>query len=470
MSETSQAIKVGARPLSMSLSDWRAILLLVDVALLNIALMTVAWWRLDHPWGLSGMRRNPEWYLLLTLIWLLIARVLHIYHLRQPARLGRSLSAVIAPWIGLLALYLAIPYATPPVLQSRLTTFLFAGACLGALVIGRVTKVAVLSRPRFRRRILIIGSGEETGELMEAIREHGHSGYKIAGKLGTEMVPDAGLLLLGGFADLPEVLNRYRISDAVVSTTPAADEQRLVETVLDCRERGIEVALIPDLYEQLTGRVSLQRLSVQNLALLLPPAGEQPRLYEAAKRLIDLTIGLAGLVLLAAVSIIIIPLILLDHRGPIFIRQRRVGRGGRAFTLWKFRTMVPNAEENGPRWAVEDDSRVTTIGWLLRKTHLDELSQAINLVTGEMSFIGPRPERPEFVADLERVVPFYRARHAVKPGITGWAQVNYPYGASVDDARIKLQYDLYYIKHASLSLDVQIAIGTIGLVLALRGR
>lgn len=471
MSETSQAINVGTRRLSLSPSDWQAILLTVDVVLLNIALMSVTWWRLDQPAGWSGIRGNPEWYLLLTLIWLLVAGVLHVYHLRQPAHLGRSLSGVIAPWFGLLGLYLAIPYVTPPMLHSRLTTLLFAGACLGALSIGRIAKVAVLSRPRFRRRILIIGSVEETEELLKAIREHGHSGYRVAGTLGAEsMSPEAELPLLGRLADLPDVLSRYRISDVVTSATPNAEEEELVDAVLDSRELGIEVTLIPDLYEQLTGRVSLQRLSVQNLAFLLPRAGEQPRLYEVAKRLIDLAIGLAGLAILAVVSIVIIPLILLDHWGPIFIQQRRIGRGGRAFTLRKFRTMVPNAEEDGPRWAVEDDSRVTTIGWLLRKTHLDELSQAINLVTGEMSFIGPRPERPEFVAELERVVPFYRARHAVKPGITGWAQVNYPYGASVDDARIKLQYDLYYIKHASLSLDAQIAIGTIGLVLALRGR
>jgi lipopolysaccharide/colanic/teichoic acid biosynthesis glycosyltransferase len=169
---------------------------------------------------------------------------------------------------------------------------------------------------------------------------------------------------------------------------------------------------------------------------------------------------------------LLVPLVALaikiESPGPVFYRQDRIGQGGRVFRLYKFRTMVPHAEPHGPQWAQEDDARVTRVGRVLRRLHLDELPQALNLLRGEMSLIGPRPERPEFVSELEGVISFYRARHAVRPGITGWAQVNYRYGRSVEDALIKLQYDLYYIKHASVVLDAVIFVRTLGRVLSLR--
>jgi lipopolysaccharide/colanic/teichoic acid biosynthesis glycosyltransferase len=203
---------------------------------------------------------------------------------------------------------------------------------------------------------------------------------------------------------------------------------------------------------------------------VLPADRDLNRVYLLLKRLLDLIIGLAG----SALTAILLPAVALALRlegpGPILYRQTRIGRGGRRFVLLKFRTMVPDAEANGPQWAQEDDSRVTRVGHVLRLFHLDEVPQAINLLKGEMSFIGPRPERPEFVERLAREIPFYRARHAMRPGVTGWAQVNYRYGRSTADALVKLQYDLYYIKHCSLFLDTLILVRTLGMVLTLRNR
>jgi len=167
---------------------------------------------------------------------------------------------------------------------------------------------------------------------------------------------------------------------------------------------------------------------------------------------------------------VIAPLLWLDSPGSLLLRQTRVGRGGREFLMWKLRTMVPDAERHtGPQWAADDDPRVTRVGRILRKTRLDEAPQLINVLRGEMSLIGPRPERPEFVSELSQTIPFYRTRHVIKPGITGWAQVRYEYGNSEADALVKLQYDLYYIRHRSLALDVVILLRTVGIVLTLRG-
>jgi lipopolysaccharide/colanic/teichoic acid biosynthesis glycosyltransferase len=162
--------------------------------------------------------------------------------------------------------------------------------------------------------------------------------------------------------------------------------------------------------------------------------------------------------------------IALDCPGPVFYRQVRSGRGGRQFQVWKLRTMVPNAEEEGkPQWATEEDERVTRVGRILRKTRLDELPQVINVMRGEMSIVGPRPERPEFIEELQERIPFYRTRLTIKPGLTGWAQIFYGYGSTVEDALIKLQYDLYYIRHWSLWLDLYVILKTVGVVLTLRG-
>jgi len=211
----------------------------------------------------------------------------------------------------------------------------------------------------------------------------------------------------------------------------------------------------------------------RNLHAVLPidEGNAAERLFWPCKRVMDLLVGACFLVILGLLT----PLVALGNRldspGPLFYRQTRVGRGGRLFQVIKFRSMRPDAEgDTGAVWAVADDPRITGVGRWLRKSRLDELPQVINVLRGEMSMVGPRPERPEFVDDLARQIPFYRARHAVKPGITGWAQVRFGYGNTVDDARTKLEYDLYYVRHASFYLDSLIALKTVGVIFKLQGK
>jgi exopolysaccharide biosynthesis polyprenyl glycosylphosphotransferase len=195
-----------------------------------------------------------------------------------------------------------------------------------------------------------------------------------------------------------------------------------------------------------------------------------PTFYLLTKRITDIVLGLVGLIGLVLLFPIIALAIYLDSPGPIFYRQERSGKGGKTFNVFKFRSMIPNAETQGKAvWATKDDPRVTHVGKFLRRTRLDELPQVINVLFGDMSIVGPRPERPQFIEQLQESIPFYRARLSVKPGLTGWAQVKYRYGSSVEDALMKLQYDLYYIKHQSLLLDALVILRTVKVVLTFKG-
>jgi exopolysaccharide biosynthesis polyprenyl glycosylphosphotransferase len=244
----------------------------------------------------------------------------------------------------------------------------------------------------------------------------------------------------------------------------------VVQALLEWQERGIAVVPMTTEYEQLLMRVPVSHLPE---GWMFTSLSEWVRARDASnvlKRTIDVVGGAVGCILLVALTPLIAAAIRLDSRGPIFYPQTRLGVAGRRFRVLKFRTMRHDAEDEGPRWAAADDPRVTRVGRWLRRCRLDELPQVLNVLRGEMSLVGPRPERPEFVEGLEKSVPGYRARLMVRPGLTGWAQVNANYAASADDATLKLEYDLYYIKHRSFLFDAWILLKTAGTVLALRGR
>jgi exopolysaccharide biosynthesis polyprenyl glycosylphosphotransferase len=275
--------------------------------------------------------------------------------------------------------------------------------------------------------------------------------------------------VLGGGDALTALVEREGISELIL----AAEELRgpLLERLLECQEAGVDIVPMATVYEQ-----TLQRLPIEYLERdwLFRSYAEAVRAKDSSrlvKRLVDVLAGTAGSLAFVLLAPFIALVIWLDSGRPIFYSQRRVGRGGREFRLLKFRTMVPDAEANGQaQWAGPSDPRTTRVGRFLRRTRLDELPNFLSVFRGDMSLVGPRPERPEFVATLEREVPFYRARLMARPGLTGWAQVNYPYGDSIEDAAAKLEYDLYYLKHRSFVFDVWIIARTVGTVLTFRGR
>jgi sugar transferase (PEP-CTERM system associated) len=264
-------------------------------------------------------------------------------------------------------------------------------------------------------------------------------------------------------------LKRQRIWGIVVADAPGTiDPPQPTRFLLDCKLRGVPVLSEAGFCEQHLGRVDLDSLTVPTL--LFADGFANARLSNAAKRVLDTAVALLLLLLTLPLMIITAVLVRLDSPGPVLYRQTRVGLHGETFTLLKFRSMAIDAEAGGaPRWATQQDPRITRVGNIIRPMRIDELPQLINVLRGEMSLIGPRPERPQFVDELARIIPFYRERAYVKPGITGWAQVNFPYGASVEDAVQKLSYDLYYVKNRSLLLDLLILLATIRVILFREG-
>lgn len=458
----------------LHLSERKALLGIIDLVLVNIVMMGVGAWRLHEPWGSMAILRHPFWYVLLNATWLVVALLLDAYNLRrssQPAQ-GMLVGTGTALLAGLV--YLSIPYVTPPLLASRLSAFGFLVAVGGAVGLWRGVYAAVLSQQPFRSRVLIVGAGWSGQTILEAIHTYAPAEYQVLGFLDDDPVKQGtvveGVPALGTRRDLLKVAESIGATEVIVAITHADRmDAELFQAIMDCRERGIQVTQMTTLYEQLTGRVAVEHVG-QNLHVILPLSPSPTRLYYGMKWMLDMVFGFLGLV----ATCVLLPFVLLglwiEDGGALFYRQIRLGQSGRTFTLTKFRTMSVNAESDGPQWAQEGDARVTRVGRILRRLHLDEVPQALSILRGDLSFIGPRPERPEFVAQLEKQIPFYRARLAIKPGITGWAQVNFHYGGSVEDALIKLQYDLYYVKHQSLWLDLLILIKTTGIVLAFRGR
>ena len=280
----------------------------------------------------------------------------------------------------------------------------------------------------------------------------------------------AGRQVLASSARLLELAEELCIDEIVVAVT---DPHRICPALLDalvrCWEHGISVVPMPLYFEEATGALPVEHVGQNLFALVGHQNALLQRLWGLAARLIDIAVGAVGLLLLALLAPFLALAIWLDCPGPIFYRQKRVGRSGQVFWLTKFRSMIPHAEGNGAVWAKKNDDRVTRVGRFMRKTRLDELPQSWNLLVGNMALVGPRPERPEFMPELDKLLPYYAIRHSVKPGLTGWAQVCYRYGNSVDDALMKLQYDLYYVKHRGPVLDAMIILRTIRVVLQMQG-
>jgi sugar transferase (PEP-CTERM system associated) len=274
--------------------------------------------------------------------------------------------------------------------------------------------------------------------------------------------------VIGTVEDIPSIVRARGVDRVVVSLTDARGRlpmDKLLEMKLD---RGVAFDHLASVYETYTGKIAIENLRPS--WLIFSEGFRTSHLFQATKRALDATFASIGLLLLSPVILLVAALVKLTSPGPALYHQRRVGQHGRLFTVHKFRSMKEDAEsETGAVWATSGDARVTTIGGFLRRTRLDELPQLWNVLVGDMSLVGPRPERPEFVAELTRQIPYYGLRHGAKPGLTGWAQVRYTYGASVEDAVEKLQYDLFYLKHCAITFDLIILFSTIKTVLLSRG-
>ena len=318
----------------------------------------------------------------------------------------------------------------------------------------------------FKRRVLILGAGKLACDLYHALNFRPTRQYQVVGLLDKEHGHCAAGLntpsVIGTYDRLFEMVERYQIQLIAV----CLDDRRAllpVQALLDIKTMGLDVVDGHQLYEEATGRLSIDQLKPS--ALIFSTGFRRRTIAMVFKRVFDVLCATVSLIVLLPLFCLIGVLVKMDSPGPILYRQVRVGLMGQPYMIWKFRSMRNDAEKSGPRWAQPDDPRVSRIGWWLRKTRLDELPQLINVLKGEMSLVGPRPERPVFVQELRSQIPYYDIRHTVKPGITGWAQTKFRYGASAEDAHTKLQYDLYYVKNMTFALDVRILVETIRVVL-----
>jgi sugar transferase (PEP-CTERM system associated) len=345
----------------------------------------------------------------------------------------------------------------------------FAAALAGSLLVRAAFHRWNESRV-FSSRVLVLGTGSRVMKIAEyAARNPNHQviGY-VALEPAKHYIPLPHLLPMQPGESLLSVVEKHAIDQIVVAVRDRRGGALPVQQLLECKMRGIKIVELPTFIEREYRQVLLESLNPS--WMVLGEGFRQGYFGNAVKRLFDLTVSAALLLLALPIMLVTAICIFLESGLPVLYRQERIGQGGRVFTLYKFRSMKNEAESDGkPQWAKVDDDRTTRVGRFIRKWRIDELPQVFNVFKGEMSFVGPRPERPFFVDQLTKQIPFYALRHSAKPGITGWAQVRHQYGASVDDAVEKLQYDLYYVKNRCLFLDLAILLATVEVVLWRKG-
>lgn len=404
---------------------------------------------------------------------MIFATIFELYNLQKASRFDIVVKNVIMTSSITVLFYLLTPFYTPSLPSNRLQIVYFFVAINVALLLWRYAYISFVSAPRFYKRLLLVAHKEHVDDIADSLQKSDPN-YKVVGYFDTSQNStsiikndDIEALTLDDFFSLAEDLT---ISEVVVCT-PLSEGMtvELNNRLIKLLEKGVSIRGYIQVYEELTYRVPVQHVERDFYKYFPFSRSNQNKLYLFFNRMLDLTLSILGL--LSGLFLLPIVLIgnLLGNRGPLLYTQTRVGRNGENFKLFKLRSMIKNAEANGAQFAQEKDIRITKFGRFLRKSRLDEIPQFINVLKGEMSIIGPRPERPEFVKNLVENLPFYEVRHLVKPGITGWAQVNAKYASSEEDSLEKLQYDLYYIKHRSLFLDVVIVIKTLSTIVFFRG-
>jgi exopolysaccharide biosynthesis polyprenyl glycosylphosphotransferase len=420
-------------------------------------------------------KRVPGWFFILPFAWLLLMS--ELYDLHRASDIKRTIRGIIAAAVVGLGVYLVLYfyYVNPPtsLLPRRgVASFLITVSVLTLL--WRWIYIKVFTAPQFMRRVLLIGGGNTGLVFLKMLNNLKSRPFILVGiidddhrKLGTFIEE---YQVIGTSDQLIKLVEDNHITDLIVAIVGELRGE-MFQALLDVQESGVEIVRMPTAYEELLNRVPVMCLEADWILRSFLDDARGSNFYELGKRVLDILGALFGIIMMLLVLPFVGLATILDDGLPIFYGQIRSGRGGQPYTIYKFRTMRRDAEADGKaKWAKEDDERATRVGRFLRKTHLDELPQFINVLKGEMSLVGPRAERPELISMFEEHVPFYRARLLVKPGITGWAQVNFGYASSIEETVIKLEYDLFYIKRRSLLMDIVILMRTPITVLGLRGR
>lgn len=455
----------------------RFIILIGDVLVSVIALFVALYfWAQQDEWLHFSWQflqeRPPDWFYFLPLFWIIL--LAELYDIRRASRprdvvQGIFFALLISGGVYLLLFFVSSPNPLP---RRGVAGFLVAAAILTLL--WRMVYIKVFTAPVFLRRVLIVGAGRAGTNLSGIIKGIWPPPYYLVGlvdddprKIGKKI---NDLPILGGSGQLLEIIKREAISDLIFSISGEMKPE-MSKAILAAEENGVVVNTMPVVYEELMGRVPIQLLQDDWILRSFLDESHSSGSYEIIKRLMDIFCSVIGLIITVILFPLISIIILIDSGFPVFFIQERLGKSGKPFLLYKFRTMMQDAEKDGiARLAVKNDERVTRVGRFLRKSRLDELPQFFNVLRGDVSMVGPRAERPELVDKMQKKIPFYRARLFVKPGVTGWAQVNYRYATNFEETAVKLEYDLYYIKNRNILLDLIIIIRTIGTVLRYIGQ
>lgn len=455
----------------------RTVLILGDLVVEVIALaIALVFWAANAEWlGFSPeflSERVSPWFYIMPLAWLIL--MVDLYDVNKAANWRKTMRGVaISAFFGFVVYSLIYIFSEPGSLPRRgVAAFMISVSLLTLL--WRWIYIRIFTAPRFMRRVLLVGGGKAGRTVLRAIRNHQPQPFHLIGiiddnsqKVGSVI---DGYSVLAQSNQLLEISAQKEITDIIVAISGEM-QGATFQTLLDAQESGVEITRMPVVYEELTSRVPIKILETDWLLRSFADDTRVSSFYEVGKRILDVAGGVIGSLIL----LLILPFVgiatLLDDGWPIFYTQTRLGKGGHPYEIIKFRTMIKDAEADGkPQWASEDDERATQVGRILRKTRIDEWPQFLNVLRGEMSLVGPRAERPKLVEHFQRHVPFYRARLLVKPGISGWAQINFSYAASIEETITKLEYDLYYIKHRNLWLDLTILLRTPGTMFGMRGQ
>jgi exopolysaccharide biosynthesis polyprenyl glycosylphosphotransferase len=447
----------------------RITLFLGDILVLYLSLWLTLFIRYRGDFDFNRWQQHFWPFTIIYLIWLIIFFIAGLYELSLARNNINFYNILLRLLRGLtinaglaIAFFYFVPYfgITPKTnlfLNLAIFTLLFSG--------WRHLYNHLIKSSALLNNVLFIGQNKEINQIDQIIKDNPQLGYRAIKQIRPQDIQTP--------FDLLEMATQENIKTIVTAIDPHQDA-KLVQSLYQCLPLKISFSDLPSFYEKILGKVPIS--SIGEIWFLENLTESQKNFYEAAKRILDML----GAFVFGIVSLIFCPFIILaikiDSSGPILIKQRRIGQDGQLFILYKFRTMYATAKDGSsepdgkPLYAQPNDPRITKVGKFLRKSRLDELPQLWNVFAGQMSFIGPRPERIEFVQECEKVTPYYQIRHIVKPGLTGWAQVNFRYGASVEDSIEKLQYELYYIKHRSFVLDLSILLRTIKIVLKGGGR
>jgi len=443
---------------SLILKTKKISLLLGDVSCLYLALYATLFLRYGSDFDSQQWDKHFQAFSLIFMAWLIVFFIADLYDLKVSynnlALLSNYAKATIINGIIAVLLFYFLTPLFPDIKPQRvlIIDIIFSA---GLLIIWRKLFYNLIKSPQIANRVLLIGVNDLSQELLQEINKRSQLGYQA-------QIID----------QLPDNLKRFCINkniDTLVSSEKLHSDKETARKIFDCLSLGIDVYNISGFYELIAQKIPVKHIE---MSWFLENLSENTKKsYEILKRMIDIFCAIIGLILTIPLVPFIALIIKLESRGPIIFKQIRTGKNGKEFLAMKFRSMINDAEKNGAQWAAKNDARVTRFGRLMRMTRLDEIPQLINILRGEMSLVGPRPERPEFIEMLSEQIPFYRERLLVLPGLAGWAQLMGPaYGGSTEETLEKLQYDLYYVKNRSLMLDLSIILKTIRVVLSGRGQ